>query len=250
VTGGVNLAKTTRPILEGNRLYMTGSLTLGAACTAARVSGGIIDSTGNYALMMDNSADHHISDIELSTASSSDNYAVMRAYNTGATGITTSNVRLRKGTGGSYVDAVSGAPAIAQVDNWYDGVRQNNSVPLGVQFFMGSTSPSGTTSTCTVTLPSVGSWTPAIIEVIASTGGTGGGATGGAKRTVCVLHYPGVGADIGVNNSDFTSANLTIAAAAGTNSVVFTTTHATSGRPVNWLVSVSHPNGVVTVAFA
>jgi hypothetical protein len=69
---------------------------------------------------MDNSPNHHIADNDLSTASSGANFAVVRSSGASSTGSSVFNNRIRKGTGGNYLDNVSSGTMISRL-NLLDG---------------------------------------------------------------------------------------------------------------------------------
>lgn len=128
-----------------------------------------------------------------------------------------------------------------------------NILPDRIQKFTRRITPAGTTTTATITLPSDGSWSPAIVKVAAASEATTGGFPGAGGTVYSIYGVKLLSGNTAQANESvdlLTSTDISIAATYGTDQIIITAT-VTAGHRVIWdIETTTYENGTVTVAYA
>jgi len=250
VTGRVFLDNAGAAVISNNNLRMSGRLELSGPDTdGCLVTGNRVVSNSSVAFIMDNSPNHNVFGNYFDNSASGANASTVRAYNTGAIGIALFNNDIVKGTGGVYYDGNTGGVIAQARGNILGGTIQDNVLPSTIVKVSGNVTPSGTTSTATITLPNTASWRQAVIKVAAACVDTSGANSGSAYTIYSVRHVNSATAVAITTTNLVTSANCVLSNAFGTNTLTVTAT-VPSTTPVMWDVEITSWVGAGTVVVA
>jgi len=228
-----------------NRMEISGSFSDGCLITGNRIITG-----GNYAIICDNSPNHIIQGNVLDNSASAANFATVRAYNAGSTGIVLRENEITQGTGGVPYDENSGGSFELVRGNIVNGAVEDNVLPKRTHKFNRRVTAAGTTVTATITLPNGASWSNNVIKVGAAVTGTSGANSGLAYRVMGIRSVNSASSVMTTFADVVTSPNVVLTVSYGVNQVTITAT-VTSGVRVTWDIQVdAYENGACTVAYA
>ena len=241
VTGRIFLSNLSRAVITGNQFYTTSALVLsGAGTTGCLLRDNVINTTGVYALEMDNSGSHDIQGNVFDNSAAASNFSTIRAYNTNATNIICIGNRVIQGPGGTAIDATSGASYLLSQRNIVGNAIQDSLLPSNITRRTSRITASGTTSTATFVISASSSWENFIINVRLICG-----IDGGNTREYIYSTFAGAGqgtnGPAATQTALVTDANLTISVSASSQTLVLTATNTASGRKFMWDIEYIAP---------
>jgi parallel beta-helix repeat protein len=228
-----------------NRMEISGSFSDGCLITGNRIITG-----GNYAIICDNSPNHIIQGNVLDNSASAANFATVRAFNSGSTGIVLRENEITQGTGGVPYDESSGGSFNLVRGNIVNGSIEDNVLPKRTHKFNRRITASGTTVTATISLPPGPSWSNNVIKVGAAVTQDTGADAGFAYRVMGIRAVNSATAVMTTFADLVTSPNVVLTTSYGVSEVTVTAT-VVSGVRVTWDIQVdAYENGDCTVAYA
>lgn len=252
VTGDIRLENYGTGVISGNKWNLSGRFIFVNTNTFdCLFVGNSLISDSAIALICDDSPDNMIIGNYIDNSSQGSNQSTVRAFDTSTTGIILMGNTIYKGTGGNSYDATSGATFATVRNNIIAGVPEDEVIKdYRIYKDRGLVTTSGTTSTCTITFASSGSWRPQTVKAAVTNCETGS-ANGGHAETHWGVRTNNSASTVQIVQTDIsTSANCVISDSYGNQTMTITATVPGAGAQVLWDLEIIGWGLVQSVVFA